>query len=144
MRKMVFIVGAVLLCVSLGRSGDSPKKKYILVYLVPVRDYTRQYLMICGSGDNHCNDVYNYEERHEWFETLDQAMSEVNLNLNQSAPEGLVISTNGEPYHPPHSLVGIYEVKEIPIERLTIGTEVVRKQKTVEETVPKQVWRVKP
>lgn len=125
--------------------GSDTKHRYIFVYTVPILDPYIQTAMVC-IGDPHCNDVYHPEERHAWFDSLPDALKAMNQFEH---PSGVIIST-GQTWPSQYqigkrgSIIGLYEVTQIPAVLIKVGTEHQQVQKYVDEEIPRMEWQVKP
>lgn len=134
--------------------GAEQKHRYIFVYTVGVFNPNESHAMYCPNNP-HCNDVYNAEERHQWFDTLAEALEGMNRYEHPSrwAGTGQFATTSGfgivthagtSDYNGKGEVIGLYEVTQVPAKLVKTGTEKHPVQKTVEEDVPVMEWQVKP
>jgi hypothetical protein len=130
-----FMLSTALL-LSVVASGAEQKHRYIFVYTVPVPmpSYIQTAILCSEPG---CNNVYRDEERHEWFDSLTEALSAMNARQHPSA-------WTGGPNAPDSRIVGLYEVTGVPVSLVKVGTEKRQVQKYVEVEVPVMEWQVKP
>lgn len=123
--------------------GAEQKHRYIFVYTAPVQTQGIQTAIGCGWPG--CNNVYHAEERHEWYDTLPEALEGMNKFEHPTA----YTTKFGSAFEPfkhnaYEAAIGLYEVTEVPAKLVQIRTEKRSVQKTVEEDVPVMEWQVKP
>jgi hypothetical protein len=141
MRQAIAIL--LLLAVpGLAQESKSPKHRYLFVYTVPVLDYTRQTLMNCSEPG--CNDIYYPEERHEWFDSLPNALKRMNDFTNPDTRFPLSTSLPSHKLSGYFAVLGLYETVQVPVVLEKIGTKHQQVQKVVDEEVPQLEWRIKP
>lgn len=141
---------AILLLLASAVPGHSDEhQKYLLIYSINVVPPGQSYAVLCSDNRPDCGTVYHPEERHQWFESVKDALEEMNkitdppeFSITSGTTSGFIFTT--ERYSKPTSIIGLYEVHQLPATLEKVGTKHHQVQKYVDEEVPQLEWRVKP
>jgi len=151
----IMLCSAVLLCGE-DKGLTNRKPGFLAIYQVAVLDPYRSHLINCPSQNPSCNDIYNLEERHKWFYTIDDAVNWLNgkpydaCHLKEAdkqagivcVPGSLWVYIKDDDAPTLEHFFGLYRVSVVKLRQVKTGEREEEEMQPVKVKRDKKEWRL--